>query len=199
MSASGERQDVAGLAAEIENLVVEAIENGSHLEARQAGLYTKLRQLAALAQPIQDTVPREKFDSLLAQEHALSNAYVRLREIIGAMNPPAVSDSQALWAYVEDVASQKVAALAQPQQEGLNLSDPAVQNRLAAQWGYVHGLLDHAQPQQRGALPDVTDLLVLAVEHRLIRLPQVMDVELQDRLFAYTTAALAASQKGGEV
>ncbi len=59
--------------------------------------------------PEPDAVPYAKFAELLRQEHALSDAYVRLREIIGAMDPPTVSDSAQLWAYVESVARSKLA------------------------------------------------------------------------------------------
>lgn len=65
---------------------------------------------AALSAPAAPSVPRERFDALLAQEHALSDAYVRLRQIIGAMDPPTVSDAPALWAYVEQVARERMAA-----------------------------------------------------------------------------------------
>ena len=64
----------------------------------------------ALSAPAAPSVPRERFDALLAQEHALSDAYVRLRQIIGAMDPPTVSDAPALWAYVEQVARERMAA-----------------------------------------------------------------------------------------
>lgn len=60
------------------------------------------------------TVPYAKFAELLRQEHALSDAYVRLREIIGAMDPPTVSDSAQLWAYVESVAREKLASATSP-------------------------------------------------------------------------------------
>lgn len=65
---------------------------------------------AQASAPGADTVPYAKFAELLRQEHALSDAYVRLREIIGAMDPPTVSDSAQLWAYVESVARSKLAA-----------------------------------------------------------------------------------------
>lgn len=62
-----------------------------------------------------DHVPREKFEAMLAAEHAMSDAYVRLRVILGAMDPPTVTDPKALWSYVEGVARDLVAA-AHPQQ-----------------------------------------------------------------------------------
>lgn len=61
-----------------------------------------------------DTVSRDEYNALLMQEHALSSAYVRLRHILGAMDPPNASDPKALWAYVEEVAQQKVAASSDP-------------------------------------------------------------------------------------
>lgn len=54
-------------------------------------------------------VPREQFDALLKQEHDLSAAYVRLRQIIDAMDPPAGCAAPALWAYVESVARERMA------------------------------------------------------------------------------------------
>ena len=62
------------------------------------------------AAPQQAQAPSEiqrRFDSLLAAEHELSNSYVRVREIIGAMNPP-VLEPAALYAYVEDCARKFV-------------------------------------------------------------------------------------------
>lgn len=76
-----------------------------------------IRSALAQPKPSAPTIEREKFDTLLAQEHALSAAYVRLREIIGAMDPPTTSDPQALWAYVERVAREKMAQASVPSAE----------------------------------------------------------------------------------
>lgn len=75
-------------------------------------------------------MPYARFAELLRQEHALSDAYVRLRQIIGAMDPPTVTDAEALWAYVESVAREKLAD--QPQPKGTADHVPVSPEREAA-------------------------------------------------------------------
>ena len=44
-------------------------------------------------------------------ERAMSDAYVRLRVILGAMDPPTTRPAAALWAYVENVARTQAAEI----------------------------------------------------------------------------------------
>lgn len=47
---------------------------------------------------------KEKYDSLLKAEHQLSESYVRIRQMVGEMNPPSTEPDQ-LYAYVESMVS----------------------------------------------------------------------------------------------
>lgn len=47
----------------------------------------------------------DKFRELLKAEHDLSDSYVRLRQIVGATNPPNV-DSKEIWAHTEQKAQE---------------------------------------------------------------------------------------------
>jgi len=52
-----------------------------------------------------------KFTEMMDSEHALSDAYVRLRVILGAMNPPRTTRDGALFEYVENIAADRMIAL----------------------------------------------------------------------------------------
>lgn len=73
-------------------------------------LLQALQQVANEVAQETQAAERERYANLLRQERELSDAYVRLRLIIGAMDPPTVTDARALWAYVEGVARQKLEA-----------------------------------------------------------------------------------------
>lgn len=93
-----------------------------------------------------DVGEKDAFAKLLAGERALSDAYLRLREILGAMDAPDISTPEAMWAYVEDVARLKVASTTDcdaaaviawantPGRKPANLAFTAGAERQAAYW-----------------------------------------------------------------
>lgn len=62
-------------------------------------------------------VPRKQWEDLLAKERELSEAYVRLRVILGAVDAPNFSSPKQLWAYVESVAKEVVARASKSEPE----------------------------------------------------------------------------------
>jgi len=124
-----------------------------------------------------DTVPLAKYNELLMHEHALSNAYVRLRHILGAMDPPSVSDAKALWAYVERVAQEKVAASQEQAQQ------PSGKN-----WHAHHVAVNKA------ALQMIRNALRNDVERGM-----VVRGEMLEELDKATFAIPAQQPSGGEV
>lgn len=58
---------------------------------------------------MKDMVPRETLEELLAAEHRLSDSYVRIRKLIGAMDPLEIPSPPDLFAYVEQKAAEVAA------------------------------------------------------------------------------------------
>lgn len=96
-------------------------------------------------------VPQAMFDALLAAEHELSNSYVRIRELLGAMNPPKLLPSAELYAYVEGVAREKV----QPTPEAIAATKPArTDDELRTMWRAAGGEF-HGPTIETGTMPEV--------------------------------------------
>ena len=93
---------------------LETVQAGSAIKSERlyelAETCATLRQRAERAEAEADSF-EAKWRKVLAGEHALSDSYVRLREILGAMRPPDIHDQSALWDYVENTAKEQVAAL----------------------------------------------------------------------------------------
>lgn len=70
-----------------------------------------------------------KWKALLAQEHALSDSYVRVRLIVDAMNPPDLTDASTLFAYVEQAAANMRIELAEARATVARMRDALKEER----------------------------------------------------------------------